>query len=88
MARKKTPIKPKPKKAAPLKAVDEWVDGEVPKEAKGGSGQGQESETQKMRRLTIDVSEDLHRRIKVGCASRGMKMADVIRELLEGEFGE
>ena len=39
-----------------------------------------------MKRFTIDVSESLHKRIKTQCAGRGVKMADVIRELLEREF--
>lgn len=39
-----------------------------------------------MKRFTIDVSESLHKRIKSQCAMRGVKMADVIRELLEKEF--
>lgn len=39
-----------------------------------------------MKRFTIDVTEELHKRIKMQCASRGVKMADVIRELLETEF--
>lgn len=39
-----------------------------------------------MKRFTIDVTESLHTRIKVQCAARGAKMADVIRELLEREF--
>lgn len=36
----------------------------------------------KMKRLTIDISEDLHRRIKTQCAMRGTKIADEVRELL------
>ena len=43
-------------------------------------------ESRKMKRLTLDVSEDLHRRIKSGCAIRGTKMVDLIREFLEKEF--
>jgi hypothetical protein len=39
-----------------------------------------------MKRFTIDVSESLHKRIKMQCASRSSKMADVIRDLLEREF--
>jgi hypothetical protein len=39
-----------------------------------------------MKRFTIDVPMELHRRVKTGCAQRGLKMADVIRELLEREF--
>lgn len=41
-----------------------------------------------MKRLTIDVPMDLHQRVKIGCAKRGLKMADEIRKLLEKEFPE
>lgn len=39
-----------------------------------------------MKRFTIDVTEELHKRIKSQCAQRGVKMADVIRDILEREF--
>ena len=39
-----------------------------------------------MKRFTIDVPPELHSRVKVACAARGLKMADVIRDLLEREF--
>ena len=39
-----------------------------------------------MKRFTIDVPESLHKRIKVTCATRGLKMADVLREVLERDF--
>jgi predicted DNA binding CopG/RHH family protein len=39
-----------------------------------------------MRRFTIDVSDELHKRIKAQCALRGVKMANVLREILEREF--
>lgn len=39
---------------------------------------------EKMKRLTIDVAESLHRDIKRKCADEGMKIADVARELLRG----
>lgn len=42
----------------------------------------------KMKRLTIDVSANLHSAIKVECARKGVKMADAIREILESEFGK
>jgi hypothetical protein len=41
-----------------------------------------------LKRLTIDIPEPLHRRIKVACARRGAKMADEIRSLLEERFPE
>jgi ParG len=39
-----------------------------------------------MKRFTIDVPESLHTRVKVACAQRGLKMADVLREMMEREF--
>ena len=41
-----------------------------------------------MKRLTIDVPSSLHRQIKAQCALDGVKMADVVRELLESHFGD
>jgi hypothetical protein len=40
----------------------------------------------RMKRFTIDVPAALHRRIKSECASEGLKMADVLREMLETRF--
>lgn len=38
-----------------------------------------------MKRLTIDVPAELHTHLKVMCASRGERMADVLRRLIEQE---
>jgi hypothetical protein len=39
-----------------------------------------------MKRFSIDVPAELHTRVKTGCAQRGLKMADMLGELLEREF--
>ena len=39
-----------------------------------------------MKRLTLDIPEELHRRVKSGCATRGEKIADVVRRYLDAEF--
>ena len=39
-----------------------------------------------MKRFTIDVPASLHMRVKVACTQRGLKMADVLRDMLEKEF--
>ncbi len=39
-----------------------------------------------MKRLTFDVPESLHRRIKSQCASQGIKMTDALRALLDEHF--
>lgn len=51
--------------------VDQWVE----------SPDAERRQSAK-KRLTIDISEELHRAIKSQCAQRGAKMADEVRELL------
>jgi predicted DNA binding CopG/RHH family protein len=46
----------------------------------------EETLSKKMKRLTIDISPSLHRRVKTGCAARGIEMADFLRQFLEKEF--
>jgi hypothetical protein len=43
---------------------------------------------EKHKRFTFDVPESLHRRVKAGCATRGIDMADLMRAYLEKEFPE
>lgn len=75
MAGKKVAFGGKPPvKAVTPAAKDEWV-----KSRNADTGTT-------MKRLTIDVPETLHRKIKAGCAERGVKMADEIRGLLEKHF--
>lgn len=76
MAGKKIAFGSKPKaNTTPTESKDEWV-----KSRNAATGTV-------MKRLTIDVPETLHRKIKAGCAERGVKMADEIRGLLEKHFG-
>jgi hypothetical protein len=44
--------------------------------------------SESMKRLTIDVTQSLHIRIKTQCARNGWKIADKVRELLEAAFAE
>jgi len=43
-------------------------------------------ESKPMKRFTIDVPVSLHKRIKTQCAADGIKMADMLREMLEARF--
>jgi hypothetical protein len=73
---KKTTFTPKPSpKTSPTNSLDAFVGGS-PAEPTG----------EKMKRLTIDVPQNLHRRVKAGCAVRGIEMASLMREFLEKEF--
>lgn len=44
------------------------------------------SEKAKMKRLTLDISEDLHKAIKMKSVSLGIPMVDMLRTLLESNY--
>jgi hypothetical protein len=56
--------------------------------AEDWAGFGVEEAGEPMKRLTIEVPVELHRRIKAACAERGLKVSSVLRDLLEREFPE
>jgi predicted DNA binding CopG/RHH family protein len=72
---KKVSIAPRPSG----RQADEWVNAPA-KAAAPAAGQ-------EMKRLTIDIPASLHRRVKAVCAAEGVKMADVVRELLAKKYG-
>lgn len=73
---KKVAFGAKPQEKGKAITPEDWVSGAKAKEA----------ETEPMKRLTIDVPESLHRRVKVQCATQGVKIADEVRRLLETHF--
>ena len=70
----------RPRMADVDNSVDRWV-GEV-----GVAPEQAPQKPVRMKRFTIDVPADLHRRIKAQCATEGTKMADMLREMLETRF--
>lgn len=78
---KKVTFSPKPAAATPPNA-DAWVSGTAePARAKT-------EPAEKTKRFTFDVPETLHRRVKAGCAEKGVDMADEMRRLLLEHFPE
>ncbi len=74
--KKKTTFKPKPANTQPTpESLDAFV-----------GMQTSPRPREKMKRLTIDISPSLHRRVKTGCAAKGIEMADLMRKFLEREF--
>lgn len=72
---KKVAIGAKPTNKPALDA-DTWVENRA------------DSSPEPMKRLTIDISAQLHRSIKSQCAMRGTKIADEVRELLLQKYGK
>ena len=75
------------KKRAPLTSVKRRtpIDPARADALVGGSGNGRAAGS--MKRLTIDVPADLHRRLKLACAESGQKIADVVRDMLTRKYG-
>jgi len=61
-----------------VKSADKW--------AGSPSSPKREQPAGPMKRLTIDIPQNLHRRVKRGCGDEGITIADVIREFLEKRF--
>lgn len=76
MSMKKVQIGIRPSNKADPVAADAWVE-----------SRSNGDKPERMKRLTIDVPESLHRQIKTACAQRGTKIADEVRELLLQKYG-
>ena len=63
----------KPSTTARPGSADDWV-------------LDRERAAEPLKRLTIDIPESLHRRVKTACAMENLVMADVVREMLERRF--
>ena len=77
MSRKSITIAPKPDTTRSAATADDWVKSRETPEPKID-----------MKRLTLDVPADLHRQIKTSCASRGVKMAEELRDILESHYSK
>ena len=75
MTTKKVSIGAKPTSKPAPAAADAWVESRAPVEG-----------PEPMKRLTIDIPDMLHRRVKSRCSQDGLRMAEVIRDLLEQRF--
>ena len=84
--RKRVPISGKPSRrnnGAANDAAEAWV-----AHAPAAAAAEPAERTEAMKRLTIDVPESLHTRMKAQCAMERVKMVDVIRALLAERFPE
>lgn len=69
------PAKPSQPSSA---AADAWVSGNG-----NTSEQAPKPTGEPTKRMTFDLPESLHRRVMLDCATKGVKMTTVIRQMLE-----
>jgi predicted DNA binding CopG/RHH family protein len=82
MANKKT-VTISAKQPSPISdpaQIDQWV-------SAGEESNSEASQPVKMKRLTLDISEDLHKAIKTRAVVEGVPMANMLRSLLEENYG-
>jgi hypothetical protein len=91
MAKKVTfGVKPVEKQSASL---DSWVATRSPEADQGLTPETVDSsgnipaQKEKLKRLTLDIPDHLHRAIKGKAALEGKAMVDMLRELLEEKYG-
>jgi hypothetical protein len=66
------------------KNPDKWVAGEGKPQTEGK----QPETVEEMKRLTIDVPESMHRRLKTHCSAQGTTIALWVRTLIEQSLKE
>ena len=79
MPAKKVQMKAKPDRNSKTPDIDRWVEERTEPEAP-------KPDKPKMKRLTLDIEESLHRAIKLKATELGVPMADMLRELLEKHY--
>lgn len=87
---KKTTIPPKPNTAKQITQLDNFVTGSPPEAIDPeaiASEPSPDLEKAKIKRLTLDISEDLHKSIKMRSVALGVPMVDMLRKLLESNYG-
>lgn len=83
MPAKKVSIGKKPGTSEKPIGIEEWV---ANREGLQAEEQPKEDQPAKIKRLTLDIPEGLHRAIKRKAVEEGVTMADLLRTLLEQHF--
>jgi predicted DNA binding CopG/RHH family protein len=76
----------KPAATEPPATVDDWVS--TPKSESEPVTPPPPAPKEKMKRLTLDIPESLHKAIKTRSVQEGVAMADMLREDLSQKYGK
>jgi predicted DNA binding CopG/RHH family protein len=88
MAAKKVTMGTKPGRTATTANVDDWVQAEPTKSTAVAEPVPVKTKPPiKMKRLTLDIPEPLHKAIKTRSVQEGVAMVDMLRELLNQHYG-
>ena len=88
MAGKKVTIGMKPNPSDKPVSLEQWVSTRASGEAPANRGAANpEANPIKMKRLTLDIPEPLHKAIKSCAVEEGITMVELLRQILDEHFG-
>lgn len=82
MNRKRTGLGFRPQRPTATDDADKWVESRVVET----TTQQPEQAEQPKKKLIIELPHEMHSRFKSQCAERGVKMSDVVRDLINKAF--
>lgn len=87
MSKKSFATAPRPKPLAP-ETIDAYVQGGAGHDTTSQPAPSEKAKDVPMKRLSIDLPEEAHRRFKVACAATGRKMATELTAFIERRTAE
>lgn len=87
MSKKTFTTAPRPKPPTP-EAMDAYVRGGAGHDTTGANDDGAKAQAGPMKRLSLDMPEELHRRFKSVCAATGRKMGAELLAFVEARTSE
>lgn len=87
MAGKKVSFGRKPGAVEKPVDIEEWVTNREALVEAEHSSESEAAKPEKIKRLTLDIPESLHKAIKLKATNEGVTMVELLRELLEEHYG-
>lgn len=85
MSQKRTGLGSRPSRPTATVDADKWVESRVVETTVSQPAEPEQVEQPK-KKLIIELTQEMHTRLKSKCAERGVKMSDVVRDLINKEF--
>ena len=85
MSQKRTGLGSRPSRPTATVDADKWVESRVVETTAHQPEQAEPPEQPK-KKLIIELPHEMHSRFKSQCAERGVKMSDIVRDMINKEF--
>ena len=88
MSQKRTGLGSRPSRPTATVDADKWVESRVVETTAPQPAEPEKVEQaeQPKKKLIIELTQEMHTRLKSKCAERGVKMSDIVRDMINKEF--